>query len=223
MISYYRRGRLADKVAGAAVFGAGIESGFASLGLTTGQQAAFNTLNTSLQAAWLASTDPATRTTVTIGQRDELLAQTMKMAMDLAKIIYATPTVTDSQLNAIELASRPVRTPSHLIGEVPVLAVLKVQGRQCLIRVRGSARGKLPAAIGAVIFSAVGENPPAAVTDWTNEGPITKDTAIISFTEEEVAVGARVWFTAQWFNTKGVGPGCPAVSAIINADASMSA
>jgi hypothetical protein len=222
MISFYRRGRMADRVAGAAVFAAGIATDFASLGLTSAQQLAFNALNTTLQAAWLASQAPETRTVVTIGQRDEAWAAVKAMAIDLAKIIYATPTVTDSQLNAIELASRPVRTPSHLIGETPALTVLKVQGRQCLIRVRGSVRGKLPAAIGAIIYSYVGATPPPAETDWTSEGPITKDTALIAF-DDEVVDGNKVWFTAQWFNTKGVGPACVPVQATINGASPMAA
>jgi hypothetical protein len=219
--NFYRSGRLADVVDGAAVFAAGIATDFATLGLTSAQQLAFNALNTTLQAAWTTSITPETRTSVSIGQRDEALAAMRAMAIDLAKIIYATPTVTNSQLTALGLVPRG-RTPSHLISEIPVLTVLKVQGRQCLIRVRGSARGKLPEAIGAIIYSYVGATPPATAAGWTSEGPITKDTALVAF-DDSVAVGATVWFAAQWFNTKGVGPGCPPVQATINAAASMAA
>jgi hypothetical protein len=222
MISFFRQGRLADRVAGAAVFGAGIATDFASLGLTTGQQAAFNALNTTLQAKWLVSENPATRTTVTIGERDIALSACMEMALDLAKIIYATPTVTDPQLEALELAPRPVRQPSHLIDVAPELKVLKVQGRQFLLSVRGSVRGKLPAAVGALVYSFVGDTPPAGVDGWVCEGPITKSTALVSF-GDEVPVAAKVFFAAQWFNTKGVGPGCSPVPAVIGADGSLAA
>jgi hypothetical protein len=222
MISFYRQGRIADQVAGAAVFAAGIASDFASLGLTSAQQLAFNALNTTLQAAWLTSENPETRTSITIGQRNLALAAMKKMAVDLAKVIYGTPDVTDPQLEAIELAPRPVRTPSHLIDVAPELKVLKTQGRQFLLRVRGSARGKLPAAVGAIVYSFVGAAPPAGVEGWTCEGPITKDTALVAF-DEDVPVAAKVFFAAQWFNSKGVGPGCSPVPAVIGAEGSLAA
>jgi hypothetical protein len=222
MISFYRQGRLADQVSGAAVFGAGIASDFASLGLTSAQQLAFNALNTTLQAAWLVSEAPATRTSITIGERDIALSAVIKMAIDLANIIYATPTVTDPQLEALALAPRPGHTPSQLIDVPPEVKVVKVQGRQFLLSVRGSARGKLPAAVGALVYSFVGDTPPAGVDGWVCEGPITKSTALISF-GDDVPVAAKVFFAAQWFNTKGVGPGCSPVPAVIAADGSLAA
>jgi hypothetical protein len=223
MISFYRRGRLADRVAGAAVFAAGIATDYASLGLTSPQQVSFNALNTTLQAAWLTSETPETRTSITIGERDLALRAVTDMAVDLAKIIYATPTVTDPQLNALELASRPVRTPSHVIDEAPVLTIAKQQGHQFRVRVRGAAagsRGKLPAAVGAVLYSYVGNSAPAGADGWTSEGPITKDSGIVEF-GSSLAIGTKVWFTAQWFNTKGVGPACTPVAAVIGAEGAM--
>jgi hypothetical protein len=80
----------------------------------------------------------------------------------------------------------------------------------------------LPAAIGAIVYSYVGATPPVGIEGWTVEGPITKDSAVIAF-DESVAFGSKVWFTAQWFNTKGCGPGCTPVFATITADGSLAA
>jgi hypothetical protein len=222
--NFYRR-KMADAVAGAANFAAGIATDFASLGLTTAQQSAFGLVNSSLQSAWTASINPETRTSVSIEARDLALKNMREMAVDLAKIIYATPAVTDPQLVALGLQPRPGRTPSVLITETPVVTVYKVQGRQVIIRVRdasGAVRGKLPAAVGAMVYSFVGATPPSGHEGWTSEGPITKDTAIVAF-DDSVPVGGRVWFAAQWFNSKGVGPGCTPVAAVIGADGSLAA
>jgi hypothetical protein len=218
-------GKLADVVAGSAVFAAGIATDFASLGLTTAQQSAFGLLNTALQSAWTASVNPETRTPVAIEARGLALKNMRAMAVDLAKIIYATPTVTDPQLVALGLLPRAARTPSELITEMPVVTVYKVQGHNVLIRVRdasGAVRGKLPAAVGAIVYSFTGATPPSGIEGWTCEGPITKDSALIAF-DDEIPVGSKVWFAAQWFNSKGVGPGSTPVCVVIGAEGSLAA
>jgi hypothetical protein len=74
----------------------------------------------------------------------------------------------------------------------------------------------LPAATGALVYTFVGEQPPGGIEGWTWRGPITRDSAVIPF--DGAAAGTKVWFAAQWFNSKGVGPGCTPVAAVIGAE-----
>ena len=219
----FYHGKLADIVVGSANFAAQIAADFAALGLTSAQSTAFGALNTTLQSCWALSSVPETRTSVTIEATRDAVDAMREAAIPLAKQLVGNPAVSDSQLVALGLLPRTTPTQSQLITVMPALTVEEVQGRNVRIRVRdasGATRGKLPGAIGAMVFSYVGATPPSGAEGWTNEGPITKDSAIIAF-DESVAVGAKVWFAAQWFNSKGTGPGCTPVGAMINDEGSL--
>jgi hypothetical protein len=222
--NFYNKSRVIDVVAGIANFAAKVETDFASLGLTEAQAEAMGELNAVLQASWTASVTPETRTSVVIEARYAALKQAREMAMHLSNIVYGARLASDPQLVALGLLPRSGRTRSQRIMEMPTVTVIGTQGRSIRIRVRdasGSVRGKLPSAVGAIVYSFVGATPPAGVEGWTCRGPITKDSAIITF--EGAAVGAQVWFAAQWFNSKGVGPGSTPVSAVIGAEGSLAA
>jgi hypothetical protein len=220
---YYRK--LAEAVSGSADFAAYLAAHFAAVGLTSAQQVAYGLVDTALQDAFSASNSPATRTSVTVEATRVALRNMRAAAVPLAQQIVGNPAVDDSELVAMGLLPRSGRTPSTLITVAPVLTIAEILGRNVRVRVRGAAtgsRGKLPGADGAVIFSYVGATPPDGAAGWTSEGPITKDSAIIAF-DDEVPVGAKVWFAAQWFNSKGVGPGCTPVAAVIGAEGSLAA
>jgi hypothetical protein len=162
-----------------------------------------------------------------VAERDGLLKRTRERAIVLSGIIYGTPTVTNGQLVSLGLLPRGGRTASQLITEAPAVTVLDAKGRNIKIRVRdagGIVRGKLPAAAGALVYSFVGATPPAGIEGWTLRGPISKDSAVITFDDASaVPVGTKVWFAAQWFNNKGVGPGSTPVAAVIGAEGSLAA
>jgi hypothetical protein len=218
---YYRK--QADLVSGSAQIAAYIAAHGTALGISNAQSTAFGALDTALQAAWTVSNNPETRTPVAVEATRVAIKNMRAAAIPLAQQIVGNPAVDDSQLVAMGLLPRAGRTPSEHINEAPVLTIHEILGRRMTVRVRGvGRRGKLPAADGAVLYSFVGNTPPSGAAGWTSEGPITKDTAIIAF-DDSVAVGAKVFFAAQWFNTKGVGPGCSPVPAVIGADGSLAA
>src|SRR6478752_3486747 len=91
-------GKDADIVTGSANFASLIATGFASYGLTSAQSTAFGTLNTALQSAYSAAVNPTTRTPVTVEAKTIAIKNMRASAINLAKIVYSTATVNDSQL-----------------------------------------------------------------------------------------------------------------------------
>jgi hypothetical protein len=195
----------ASVVAGSANFAALIATGFASYGLTTGQATAFGTLNTALQSAYSAAIEPTTRTRVTIAAKTLALRNMRVNAVLLAKIVYATPTVTDGQLVALGLLPRSSRTPIGPPTTAPIVEVGVVSGRLVNLRLHSSdseRRGIEAGAKGVNLYSYVGATPPADPRDYHFEGMATRTITQILF-PDSVAGGATVWLSARWVSARG--------------------
>jgi hypothetical protein len=222
---YY--GKDADIVAGSANFASLIATGFASYGLTTGQATAFGTLNTALQSAYTASVNPSTRTPVTVEAKNVALHNMRVSAINLAKIVYSTSTVNDSQLVALGLLPRPARTPVPPPADAPVIDIVSVSGNTVKLRLHeagdSTRRGKPAGVDGASVFSFIGAAPPDTEAEWTFEGVASKTMLDIVF-PAGTAAGAKVWFTAFWFNSrKQNGPAASPVGTNIPGNAAMAA
>src|SRR5690606_33588653 len=126
-----------DIVAGAANFSARISAGFAGYGLTQQQSDDFAVVNAELQSAFAAASTPETRTPVAIARKDTALAGMRNQAKLLARIIYATPSVTDAQLAELGLLPRRAPRPIPAATEPPIVEVTGVTGRRVTIRIRG--------------------------------------------------------------------------------------
>jgi hypothetical protein len=135
-------------------------------------------------------------------------------------------TVTDLQRTELRLPIRDTEpTPAEILTVAPAVTVKGIYGHNVHILVRdasGAVRGRVPGAIGAMIYSYVGATPPAGADGWKCEGAITKDAIVVAF-DPSLAVGSRIFITAQWFNTRGAGPGCTPVAAVIGADGALAA
>jgi hypothetical protein len=194
--------------------------------LTAAQATANGLLLTDFLAKRAVCLDPATKTRLAVELKDVSKANLVENLRMLARIVQNAPTTTNAMRIDLGLPERDDEpTPAEQITEMPALTVLKIQGRNVRIRVRdasGERRGKPSFADGCLIFSYVGETPPASYIGWTSEGNLTKDSAIVAF-PAAVPVGAKVWFAAMWYNTKGAGPGCTPVAAVIGAEGSMAA
>lgn len=211
----FYNGRNADVVAGSANFAALIATGFASYGLTTGQATSFGTLNTALQTAYSAAIEPTTRTRVTIASKNLAIRNMRANAVLLARIIYATATVTDSQLVALGLLPRSARTPIPAPTTSPIVEVGTVSGRIVNLRLHSSdseRRGMEAGAKGANLYSYVGATPPTDPRDYHFEGMATRTITQILF-PNTVASGANVWLSARWVSARGAtGPASTPVS-----------
>jgi len=204
---YYGNG--ATVVAGSANFASLIATGFASYGLTSAQSTSFGTLNTALQSAYSAAIEPTTRTRVTITTKNQAIKTLRASAILLAKIIYATPTVTDAQLVGLGLLPRSSRTPVPAPTTAPVVEVRSVSGRLVNLRLHSAdseRRGMEHGARGANVYSYVGATPPTDPRDYHFEGMTTRTITQILF-PNAVASGATVWLSACWVSARGqLGP-----------------
>jgi hypothetical protein len=222
---YY--GKDAEIVAGSANFSTLISADPATYGLTAAQATAFAALNDALQDAYTLAINPSTRTPVSV-EASRIAIQNMRVsAINLAKIAYSTPTVTDAQLVALGLLPRPSRTPVPPPAMAPVIDVVSVSGNTVKLRLHDDTnptrRGKPAGVDGASVFSFVGATAPTEEAEWTFEGVTSKTSVEIVF-PAGTAPGAKVWFTAFWFNErKQNGPAATPVGINIPGNAAMAA
>jgi hypothetical protein len=203
-----------------------ITAGPVPLGLTAPIAVTLAGLVADYQTKLTALENPLNRNPVAFFEKSQAKVDLVKNIRETARQIQGTMTVTDLQRVELRLTVRDTEpTQAEVIIVMPALTVLSVQGRNIRIRVRdasGEVRGRIPTADGAIVYSFVGATPPAGYEGWTSEGPMTKDSVIVAF-PESVAVGSKVYFTAQWFNTRGTGPGCTPVASVIGAEGALAA
>jgi hypothetical protein len=213
---YY--GTDANVVAGSAAFASQISASASTFGLTPAQATAFGLLNASLQGAYAESADPSTRTPVAIAGKNSAIRAMRASAILLSKIIYATPTVTDAQLVGLGLVPRSTRQPIPVPATAPVLETVSVVGRLVTVRLHAAdseRRGKPRGAVGANVYSYVGQAPPADPRDYHFEGTATRTITHVQF-PNTVAGGATVWLSACWVSARGqTSPACAPVGVTI--------
>jgi hypothetical protein len=220
-------GKDSDIVAGSANFSTLITASPTTYNLVAAQATAFAALNTALQSAYTASINPDTRTPVTVGAKRIAVANMRANAVLLSKIIYSTATVNDSQLTALGLLPRASRTPVPAPSAAPGIDIVSSVGNTVKIRLHDSTsstrRGKPAGVSGASVFSFVGAVAQTDAAGWTFEGNTSKTVVEVAFPNTS-APGAKVWFTAYWFNArKQSGPPAAAVGTNIPGGAAMAA
>ena len=198
-------GRYVTIAAGSANFASLISTGFASYGITSAQSASFATLNTALQVAQEAAAEPTTKTKVTVLNRKHAVAAMRENAKLLARIIYATSTVTDGQLAGLGLLPRSTPSPRPIPTTAPVVEVISVSGRIVKFRVHSAtseSRGKPAGAIGANIYSYVGPAFPSDPSAFDFQGMTTRAITEVQF-PNTLAGGTNVWVSACWVTARG--------------------
>ena len=216
MARNFYTGSDADLATGAANLISIVTAVPASWGLTSGIVTSYTALSTSYSALLTAATTPATRTSVSI-QAKTAAAKLLKAAsVNVARIITATPTVSNAQLLSLRLNMRATPTPAPVPADAPNLDVVSVSGFVAKLRLHdstsGSRRGKPALVSGASVFSFIGATPPTEMSGWNFEGNTGKIRIDITF-PGTLAPGTKVWFMAFWFNgAKQPGPTCAPVS-----------
>jgi hypothetical protein len=109
--SFYLAKSHADLYAGSNTFSNLISSAYASYGLSQAQAQDYAALNATYGAAFLLAQAPQTRTRSTLQDRNDAAIPLVAKAAELAKIIDATPTVTNSQKVALGLSVRATPSP----------------------------------------------------------------------------------------------------------------
>lgn len=173
-------------------------------GLTTVQASAYIAANDSYATALQTARDPGTRTRPSVAAKDAAREKLKTLARLYAKIVDATPSVTDAQKLSLGLTIRKRPTPIPAPGMSPIVEVLSVNGRAVMVRLHSdepSRRGRPSEVAGAKIDSFVGENPSDDIEDWRYEDSTTKMVYEVTFAAS-VVPGTRVWIAAVWYNPK---------------------
>jgi hypothetical protein len=214
---FYRRNQ-AELVAGSNNFSTLLSASPSEYGVAADLAAAYASLNAELQNSWVAATTPETRTPVTVELKDLKVKQVRTNASVLAKIIYATQSVTDDMLVALGLPPRRPPAPRPIPMTAPVVDIVAVVNRLVKGRLHaasGEGRRKEIGATAAQIFSYVGPTPPSDPAAYRYMGLTTRSTFEVQF-PDDVPNGAQAWIAAAWVSSRGVtGIACAPVSVII--------
>jgi hypothetical protein len=196
-------------------------------GLVAAQATAYAAKNSAYAASYLLAVDPETRTKGKVEAKNEAKRQLRLMAADLAKIIDGTATVTNEQKIDLGLNVRTTPTPIPAPAFAPDIDIVSVSGNTVSLKLHDSTsstrRGRPPGVDGAAVFSFVGAAAPTDPADWKFEGNTTRTTTNVTF-PGTVAPGAKVWFTAFWFNPRAQsGPSATPVTTNIAGGSAMAA
>lgn len=191
-----------------------------AFGLTAAQAANYSTLFTAFAAKYQAANDGTTRTPAVIAAKNTAKEALITDTRKLAKLIQATPSVTDEQRAGLGLhIPSDERIPVPVPSTKPVIEIKDIDGHLVYLRLHDNtdtANRKPEGVAGAVLYTFVGESAPTSVDDWKWNGTTSKLNATIEF-DPDLEPGTKVWITAAWANAKlETGQACPAVSLVIN-------
>lgn len=176
----------------------------ATYGITAPKMTQYTNLTNSYVSLLELATEPATRTSVAIDDKNEAKKLLRAASVDLAKIFTATATVTNGMLLALRMNPRVMRTPRGVPPTPPVVEVLSCSGRLVDIRVHDATsegRGLPFGAQSANIYSYVGPIPPTDPREYHFEGATGRAKAQILF-PDTVPSGATIWLSAQWVSAR---------------------
>lgn len=159
--------------------------------------------NDGLQAAAAKASDPATRTSGAIANRDVALKAFFNVAGRVVAILRTKENLNPEQLESIgvrPLASRRKSVPAP--SEAPDVVISRVEGRTIYGELRRTARGRgKPADVaGAIIFTGTGPIVPTSMSGWTFAQSTTRTTFSVTMPPSETET--IVWVSAFWQNAR---------------------
>lgn len=186
-------------------------------GLTVDQVTAYTSLYSTWTAAYQAATQPATRTKAAVTEKDIARDNVVRDTRLLVSQIQTFPGTTDSMRDNLGITIRKTtRTRQDAPDAEPRVAVAGVSGLTFMLNIDDptslAKKKKFPGAIGAQVYTFVGEEYPADPALWSYNGLATRYVHEITM-PFSLAAGTRVWVTATWINAAGTGPLALPVSA----------
>ena len=199
-----------------------------TFGLTAAQATAYSTLHDAFVAAYNAATNDGTNSRSAIITKNTAKAALIANARMLAGIVQKFPGTTNTMRSDLGLTVKDAE-PSPIPPPAVAPAVVIESGSGNTVRIRlvdpaaPTRRGKPAGVDGIAVFSFVGASAPAEEADWKFEGNTTRTVVDILF-PAATAAGAKVWFTAFYFNArKQSGPAATPVGTNIAGGAAMAA
>ena len=171
-------------------------------GLSGAQSAEFASLTDDF-AANLLLCEPGVRSKGTVAGKNGSRTSLKERARSLALIVKGQTQVTDAQRVELGLSPR-MATASSIARPVDAPNVRVQSVRGSIVRVRLSdatvlRRGRPPSVAGAILFTFVGEQPPATRDGWNFFDTTSETTVEIAF-PTSIAPGSKVWVQAAWLN-----------------------
>jgi hypothetical protein len=193
--------------------------------LTAGQATTYGTLHDAFVTKWNICQDPDTKTKAAVELKNVAKRSLLANLRLLAKIVQNAPTTTNAMRIDLGLPQRDfVPTPVPVPSAAPELKVVSVYGHSVRVSLRDASherRGRPRGVAGAQLYSFVGANPPSATEVWKAEGTVTRSTILVVFADA-VPAGSKVWFTACWYNPRGLtGPACTPVVSMVGYEGAM--
>jgi hypothetical protein len=187
----------------------------ATYGVTAGTMTTYAGLTTSYASLLELATEPATRTSVSIENKNVAKKALREASVNLAQIFTATSTVTNAMLLALKMNERVVPQPRPVWPYAPTIDVVKVTNRLVDIHVHdATSEGRgLPFGVERVnIFSYVGPTPPTDPAEYHFQGSSSRAKSQILF-PDSVPSGATIWLSAQWVSARSqLSPGSTPIS-----------
>jgi hypothetical protein len=151
--------------------------------------------------------DPAERNPPAYDTKKQLRNECLAIVRPVIGIIMNTPTLSDAQRSELGLSPRDVEpsaipVPNHS----PVIGNVAVSGSLILGRLSDATdsanRGRPLGVHDAIIYTSIGDDPPASLADWDIQGTTTRVKFSVQFSTA-LAAGTKVWITAAWRNPTG--------------------
>ena len=186
-----------------------------AFGISALQAAQYTVLHDAFAAGYANATNANLNSKAAIGAKNSAKKALKAEARKLARIVQATPSVTNDQRGKLGLTiADPHMTAIARPADPPIVSVLRSLG--CIVRIRLRDKsspdrlGRPPGTAGAVIMSYTAQpqgepremKAPANMANWTFRGIATRRYFDVNF-DADVPAGAKVWITAMWFNTRG--------------------
>jgi hypothetical protein len=199
-----------------------------TFGLTAAQATAYGTLHDEFVEAYNACNSDATNSRSATITKRACKAALIAEARRLAAIVQAFPDTTDTMRSDLGLTVRDAEpSPIPAPGRAPNILVKSTDQNTVHIRLVDPAeptrRGKPDGVEGIAVFSFVGDEAPSTTAGWKFEGNTTRTAFDVTF-PASTTPGARVWFTAFYFNPRAQsGPAAAPVGTNLPGGAAMAA
>lgn len=209
----------ADLVSWATNFSDLITAAPATYGLVSGDATAIAAVVDPFIAAYAVATTPATRTKVTVAEKDTTKFAMLSLVRTYSQRITVNPGVADADKIALGLNLHGTPpTPVPAPTTIPLLSLLGATPLNFTIRyadeLTPDARKKPFGAVRLDTFVKIDTTPKTDPEDSLYYGGFTKQPAFVTFSPSDAGKYATLW--GRWANRKGeVGPWSAPVSQII--------
>ncbi len=175
-------------------------------GVSAPQANAYDDAQSAFASAYGLAQDPLTRSNPFIEDKNVKKTALIEATRAMVAILQASPMMTNEKRGLLEISIRDREsTPVGRPTVAPSMRIEGVMGRTVTLCIydptSARKRSKVKGAIGAWVYSFVGEDYPTDPLLWQFEGAASKYTYEVTF--HDAAPGARVWLCAAWVTLKG--------------------